>query len=258
MPDNRLVTLRSATPNDADHIARLHTLSWQNAYSHILPAAYLSNDVPMEHATRWRNYFDRNEAERGLVLIAVSDGMSIGFVSAERPVDPTRGVLLDCLHVHPAHHGKGTGKRMIESVRAWARTIGADRVHLSVLKGNVRAIGFYEHNGWRLAAVETSFIGRTEVIDRIYVIEAWRPVGIDSNGRAVHDPLRTESSAASAILRNTAAANPPPFRAPRPAGSSPRHTPDSARGADRFGTTRRRLSTAPECRTASVSSSRER
>ncbi|KUZ07940.1 GCN5 family acetyltransferase [Burkholderia diffusa] len=172
MPENRLVTLRSATPHDADGIARLHTLSWQSAYRHILPVAYLSDEVPMEHATRWRNYFDRSEAERGLVLVAVSNGMSIGFVSAERSVDPARGVLLDCLHVHPAHHGKGAGKRMIESVRAWARNIGADRVHLSVLEGNVRAIGFYERNGWRLAAVETSLIGRAEVSDRIYVIEA--------------------------------------------------------------------------------------
>ncbi|KVL36264.1 GCN5 family acetyltransferase [Burkholderia territorii] len=171
MQENRLVTLRSATPDDAASIARLHTLIWQSAYRHILPAAYLSDEVPMEHATRWRSYFDRNEAERGLVLVAVSDDI-IGFVSAERPVDPTRGVLLDCLHVHPAHHGKGAGKRMIESVRAWARNIGADKVHLSVLDGNVRAIGFYEHNGWQLAAVETSLIGRTEVTDRIYVIGA--------------------------------------------------------------------------------------
>ncbi|AFQ48271.1 GNAT family N-acetyltransferase [Burkholderia cepacia] len=172
MPENQAVTLRRATPQDADHIARLHTLSWQSAYSHILPAAYLSDEVPTVHATRWRTYLDRNEAEWGLVLIAESGGVLVGFVSAERPVDPARGVLLDCLHVHPSHHGSGTGKRMIEAVRAWARNIGADKVHLSVLAGNVRAIGFYEHNGWQFAGVETSRIGNTEVTDRIYVIEA--------------------------------------------------------------------------------------
>ncbi|RQS62286.1 MULTISPECIES: GNAT family N-acetyltransferase [unclassified Burkholderia] len=186
MPENRTITLRNATPHDAEHIARLHTLSWQNAYSHILPAAYLADEVPTEHATRWRNYFDRAEAEWGLVLIAESDGAPVGFVSAERPVDPARGVLLDCLHVHPAHHGSGTGKRMIEAVRAWARHIGEDKVHLSVLDGNVRAIGFYEHNGWRLAGVETSFIGRTEVADRIYVIDA----GTEPQGGTLHDRCR--------------------------------------------------------------------
>ncbi|WP_175725946.1 GNAT family N-acetyltransferase [Burkholderia ambifaria] len=172
MPETRTITLRSATPHDAAHIARLHTLSWQNAYSHILPAAYLSDEVPTEHATRWRRYFDRSEAEWGLVLIAESDSAPIGFVSAERPVDPALGVLLDCLHVLPAYHGSGIGKRMIEVVRAWTRNIGVDKVHLLVLEGNVRAIGFYEHNGWRLAGVETSVIGRTEVADRLYVIEA--------------------------------------------------------------------------------------
>lgn len=172
MPENRTVILRSATPHDAEHIARLHTLSWQSAYSHILPATFLSDDAPTEHATRWRNYFDRDEAEWGLVLIAESDRVPVGFVSAERPVDSARGVLLDCLHVHPAHHGGGTGKRMVEAVRGWARNIGSDKVHLSVLDDNVRAIGFYEHNGWQLLTVETSYIDRTEVTDRVYVIEA--------------------------------------------------------------------------------------
>nr|WP_244099735.1 GNAT family N-acetyltransferase [Burkholderia ambifaria] len=172
MPETRTITLRSAMSHDAEHVARLHTLSWQSAYSHILPAAYLSDEAPTEHASRWRRYFDRNEAEWGLVLIAESDGAPIGFVSAERPVDSALGVLLDCLHVLPAYHGSGIGKRMIEAVRAWTRNIGVDKVHLLVLEGNVRAIGFYEHNGWRLAGVETSVIGGAEVAVRTYVIEA--------------------------------------------------------------------------------------
>lgn len=165
-------TLRAATTHDAHLIARLHTLSWQTAYSHILPAAYLTDEVPTEHAIRWRKYLDRDQDAWGLVLIAESNDEPVGFVSAERPVDPSLGVLLDCLHVHPSHHGSGTGKRMIEAVRAWARTIGAGKVHLQVLEGNVRAIGFYEHNGWQLAGIETSRIGQTEVTDRIYAIQA--------------------------------------------------------------------------------------
>lgn len=84
MPDTR-TTLRAATPHDANHIARLHTLSWQTAYSHILPASYLSDEVPTEHAVRWRKYLDRNENEWGLVLIAEANGEPVGFVSAERP-----------------------------------------------------------------------------------------------------------------------------------------------------------------------------
>ncbi|MCA8153829.1 GNAT family N-acetyltransferase [Burkholderia contaminans] len=171
MPETR-ATLRAATAQDANDIARLHTLSWQTAYSHILPAAYLTDEVPTEHAIRWRHYLDRNEKEWGLVLVAEMDGEPVGFVSAERPVDPVLGVLLDCLHVHPSHHGSGTGKRMIEAVRAWGRAIGVDKVHLKVLEDNERAIGFYEHNGWQLAGIETSRIGQTEVTDRIYAIQA--------------------------------------------------------------------------------------
>lgn len=59
-----------------------------------------------------------------------------------------------------------------------------------MLDGDVRAIGFYEHNGWRLAAVESRFIGRTEVTDRIYVIEVQQLVGTESKGHTLHDPFR--------------------------------------------------------------------
>ncbi len=47
-----------------------------------------------------------------------------------------------------------------------------DKIHLKVLEDNERAIGFYEHNGWQLAGIETSRIGQTEVTDRIYAIQA--------------------------------------------------------------------------------------
>ncbi|CAB3746844.1 N-acetyltransferase GCN5 [Burkholderia paludis] len=61
---------------------------------------------------------------------------------------------------------------MIEAVRAWARTLGVDQVQLRVLEGNRHAIAFYEHNGWQPAGIETGRIGRTQVTDRIYVIQA--------------------------------------------------------------------------------------
>ncbi|GLU34918.1 GNAT family N-acetyltransferase [Trinickia caryophylli] len=170
MLESQRVELRPATAADAPIIAGLHTLGWQTAYRHILPDDYLFNDVPAEHRLRWSAYFARDAREWGFVKLAEQDGVPVGFVSAEKPVDETRGVLLDCLHLHPAHRGQGTGRRMIEEVRVWASGLPASRLHLLVLEDNARAIRFYERNGWQLLGTESCYLGKTLVADRVYTL----------------------------------------------------------------------------------------
>ncbi|WP_347467209.1 GNAT family N-acetyltransferase [Burkholderia stagnalis] len=166
------VTLRHATPDDARTIATLHTLSWQRAYSHILPADYLEHDAPGAHLSRWIAYFARPEAEWGMVRIAEVDGVAIGFASAENVQDPQYGALLDCLHVLADHQGRGAGRLLIEAARAWAREIGENTLHLFALEDNASAIAFYERYGWQFAGTEASTIGKTPVVDRRYVLAA--------------------------------------------------------------------------------------
>ncbi|WP_246792380.1 GNAT family N-acetyltransferase [Burkholderia perseverans] len=162
--------LRRAGAADAGAIAALHTASWQAAYAHLLPVDYLLGELPALQARHWQTYLGRDARDQGLVMLAEHDGVPVGFVSAERPTDAALGVLLDSLHVHPAHHGRGAGTRLIDAVRDWARELGAARVHLFVLEGNARAIRFYERSGWTQAGSASSQIGRTPVTDRIYVM----------------------------------------------------------------------------------------
>ena len=172
MTDSRIL-LRSASAKDPATIARLHTMSWQTAYGEILPADYLHERVPREHESHWASYMARPAEKRGLVLIAEFAGEPVGFASAEKMQDPEYGVLLDCLHVMKAFQGYGAGKLMIEAVRTWARTSGESRMYLYVLVGNHRAIDFYERNGWQYAGLESSYIGKTPVVDRRYVIDTF-------------------------------------------------------------------------------------
>ncbi|WP_431822197.1 N-acetyltransferase family protein [Burkholderia sp. F1] len=166
------VTLRHANPDDARTIATLHTLSWQRAYRHILPADYLERDLSDEHLSRWTAYFARPEAEWGMVRIAEAEGAPIGFVSAENVRDPHDGVLLNCLHVLAGYQGHGAGRMLIQAARAWTREIGESRLHLFVLEGNASAIAFYERYGWQYAGTESSTIGATPVVDHRYVLQA--------------------------------------------------------------------------------------
>ncbi|MBN3820173.1 GNAT family N-acetyltransferase [Paraburkholderia sp. Se-20369] len=166
------ITLRHATTGDAQTIARLHTLSWQRAYRHILPANYLEHDAPGAHLSKWRAYFARPEAEWGMVRIAEVNGVAIGFASAENVQDPRYGALLDCLHILADYQGYGAGRQLIEAARAWTREIGERTLHLFALEDNANAIAFYERYGWQFAGTEASTIGETPVVDRRYVLAA--------------------------------------------------------------------------------------
>jgi GNAT superfamily N-acetyltransferase len=155
---------------DALRIAGLHTQSWQAAYCHILPAAYLHEKVPAEHIAHWENYMAQPAEARGLVLLAECKGALVSFVSAENVVDSSYGTLLDCLHVLAIHQGSGIGKLMIDAARRWTREQNQNLMHLYVLDANARAIAFYERNGWRFAGTQASFIDTTPVIDLRYLI----------------------------------------------------------------------------------------
>ena len=165
------ILLREAVRADASHIARLHTQSWQAAYGHILPAAYLLEKAPAEHVAHWENYMAQPAEARGLVILAEHEGVPVGFVSAENVDDPSYGTLLDCLHVLATHQQCGVGKLMIDAARRWTKAQNQNLMHLYVLDANARAIAFYERNGWRFAGTQASFIDTTPVIDRRYMIE---------------------------------------------------------------------------------------
>ncbi len=41
-----MISVRPATVGDSDQIARAHIRTWQAAYAHVLPAAYLASFDP--------------------------------------------------------------------------------------------------------------------------------------------------------------------------------------------------------------------
>jgi len=170
MADSKIL-LRVALRDDARCIARLHTQSWQAAYREILPAAYLRENVPAEHASHWENYMLRPAVARGLVMLAELNRTAIGFVSVEKVEGSPHGTLLDCLHVLATHQGRGAGQLMIDAARKWTKEQNQNLMHLYVLDANAPAIAFYERNGWRFAGIEAGYIDATPVVDRRYVID---------------------------------------------------------------------------------------
>jgi ribosomal protein S18 acetylase RimI-like enzyme len=82
------------------------------------------------------------------VIVAVRDGVPVGFASVRPGVGPGEGHLSN-LFVDPPHWGAGIGRglleRAVEAMRERGYTTGA----LSTQSGNARARRLYERSGWR-------------------------------------------------------------------------------------------------------------
>jgi GNAT superfamily N-acetyltransferase len=169
MSTARALSLRPATPADADLIASIHSASWQATYRGLLPDAFLDGEVTRERAAYWQARLNAPGAERRNVVIAEIAGESIGFACVERQPDSAWGVLLDNLHALPGHQGIGVGKLLMRAAVDWARAQGESQLYLYVLEGNAPAIGFYERQGWQFAGAEPDHMGGVDITALRYV-----------------------------------------------------------------------------------------
>ena len=69
------MTIRRARPGDAAELAVIHVESWQEAYRDDFSHDYLSG-LDLEWRERW---FETRIEEGGELLVAVADGVQVGF-----------------------------------------------------------------------------------------------------------------------------------------------------------------------------------
>ncbi len=162
------ITVRTASKEDADSIARVSVRTWRATYRGMLPDDFLDHfgDDIESRTQRWRARLP----ERGpnFTLVAASDleGV-IGFASGgpDRQ-DPTFREIY-ALYVLPACHGQGVGRRLVRAM-AWALARrGAAPLRVWVLSANPSR-GFYERLGGRAEGVRIRDIGGAEVEETAY------------------------------------------------------------------------------------------
>lgn len=141
-----VLTVRAATPADADEIARVHVETWRAAYGELFPVeAY-----DLEARRRWWRQVLAREPRRGSATnVAETGGELVGFGS----VGPARGEPdgvgeLYAIYVLPASWGTGAGRELILRCEESLRAGGCEQAILWVLEGNERAERFYRLAGW--------------------------------------------------------------------------------------------------------------
>lgn len=146
------VSVRDAELADVLTIARIHTLSWQQAYAGYVPADYLNALTPEGKVQQWQEVLGRDDTD---VFLAESSGRALGFASVgpspDEDSDPGDRTLYT-MYLDPEAWGLGVAKELMQAVDA---TI-ADDVPLTlwVFEKNARARKFYERHGFRFDNVE--------------------------------------------------------------------------------------------------------
>ena len=93
---------------------------------------------------------ERAVGDDGTTFLAFVDGEVAGVVGGfKRPEDGSTAELV-AMWTAPEHRRTGVGRALVDAVAAWARDGGAARLVLWVVRGNDRALAFYEALGFHL------------------------------------------------------------------------------------------------------------
>lgn len=165
--------VRAAVPGDAPGIGEVVVLSWRAGYAGQLPAGLLDRLSVEERTAMWATVLGRGDPAVH-VFVAERHGAVVGFVCAgpspdrdaaaagEGPDGPVGAVF--ALYVHPAHWGRGIGRRVLAAAEAALRADGYRRATLWVLVSNERGRRFYERCGWVCeGSTQTEFRGDTRL-----------------------------------------------------------------------------------------------
>ena len=141
--------IRIATLADADAIARVQVAGWHATYRGLIPDAELDRHTFEVRAPRWRQILSATgSTERTTVF--ERDEAVVGFASAgPGRGEPNVGEIW-ALYAHPDAWGTGVGRALLGDALAFLAAKGHASVFLWVLRGNARAIRFYEAAGFRL------------------------------------------------------------------------------------------------------------
>jgi len=149
------VSVRLATPEDAEAIARLHVATSLAAYRPIFGDDYTGGDID-ERIESWRRMLvgDLTLAwmpPEKTYLAVTADETIAGFcaVGPSRDAEPGDDGEVMMLYISPDFWRGGVGNLLFDSGTAYLRERGFSELILWVLEDNVRARSFYEKKGWR-------------------------------------------------------------------------------------------------------------
>jgi ribosomal protein S18 acetylase RimI-like enzyme len=144
------LTIRPATPADAQALARLHITVWRSTYRDLAPKVVFDALDEAHRLKRWTEVLaDTNGASAAFVADV---GSVVGFGLCGPPGDRAFGGRgeVKWLYVDQGHARCGIGRQLLDTMTRWLKARGYPGVALGVVVGNDPAIAFYEALGGRV------------------------------------------------------------------------------------------------------------
>lgn len=145
------VEVRTATPDDAEALARIRVETWRVAYAGLIADEVLAGlDAEREGAARRARWDEFHSDPRSIELIAEVDGAPAGWAAAGPSRDaelPDHGEV-HAIYVLPQFWDAGAGHALMDVIERFLRSAGFAHALLWYLDGNARAARFYERHGW--------------------------------------------------------------------------------------------------------------
>src|ERR1700754_867356 len=138
------LTIRKAVPGEIETLADIAFVAWERDLLPFLNGAAASR--PAERArlsAAVREGLDR-------VIVAEVNGVAVGWCQRVRG-----RAYIPFLFVTPLLQNQGVGSALLRRMESLLELGGADRIHLDTLADNVRAVNFYQHQGYQILALKS-------------------------------------------------------------------------------------------------------
>jgi len=136
------VEVRPATPRDAAAFLTLYRAV-------AAERRFIRTETVTQGVRDYRRRFRRSWTEDQADLMAVADGRIVGSLGIERGDQPaTRHVATLGMHVDAGWRGRGVGSALMRAAAGWARSVGVEKLELTVYPDNDAAIALYRKFGF--------------------------------------------------------------------------------------------------------------
>ena len=145
------VTLRPATQNDVDGLLEL----WKEFMKD--PT---SSDRPIpthaENIRRWKEFISTLiDEDPRQIQVAAQDNLLVGYIICMKtdstPLDMGyKWSYISDIYVRPTYRRQGIGRKLIQAIVEYLKSVGSGHVRLAVWRGNSGAMKLYEELGFRM------------------------------------------------------------------------------------------------------------
>lgn len=135
--------IRKAMASEAERLAEIGYLAWERDLR-----PFLANEQQNRQAERRRLQAAVHEL-LDRTIVAERDGIPVGWCARARG-----RAYIPYLFVAPLSQNQGIGTLLLKRMEAMLELEGCERVQLDTLSDNVRAVSFYQHQGYQILALK--------------------------------------------------------------------------------------------------------